>query len=64
MNEQVNSTMRPFVNALLHRPWQMTEEVDHLAREQAMRERDYARRRAAHPDPNDPDHPDELEDVL
>jgi hypothetical protein len=55
--------MRPFVNALLHRPWQMLEDVDHLAREQAMRERDYARRRAAHPDPSDPDHPDELEEA-
>jgi hypothetical protein len=28
-----------------------------------MRERDYARRRAAHPDPSDPDHPDELEEA-
>jgi len=62
MNEHVNPTMRPFVNALMHR-CRPAEEIDHLAREQALRERDHEQRRAAHPDPHDPDHPDELEEA-
>ena len=59
MNEHVNSEHRAVLNRMF-RPIP-DDEYDHRAREQAIRERDYERRRAAHPDPHDPDHPDELE---
>ena len=32
-------------------------DVDHFAREEAMRERDYERRLMLHPDSRDPEHP-------
>lgn len=57
MNEHVNHHHRAVLGMFFP-----VEEIDHLAREQAMRERDYARRRAAHPDPRDPDHPEQPRD--
>jgi len=61
MNDHIHPTLRPAINTLLHRPWPVEREIDPFERQEAMRERDYERRRAAHPDPHDPDHPDELE---
>ena len=61
MNEHVSSGFRSLLNSLL---LARGMEDDYLAREQAQRERHYEQRRAAHPDPSDPDHPDELEEML
>ena len=49
--------VQPDIAACLHKYWPIPIDTDHLAREQAMRERDYERQRMAHPDPRDPDHP-------
>ena len=64
MNEQVHSTNASIRQRAPAPPLADAGDVDHLAREQAMRERDYERRRAAHPDPSDPEHPDELEGAI
>lgn len=57
MDEHVN----PGISALLHRFWPIPIDVDHFAREEALRERARDRRFMAHPDPADPDHPEEDE---
>ena len=49
------------IAALLHRFWPIPRDVDHFAREEAMRERDCERRLMLHPDPHDPDHPEDDE---
>ena len=45
--------------ALLHRFWPIPRDVDHFEREEALREQARERRLMAHPDPADPDHPDD-----
>lgn len=57
MNKHVNDD----IAACLHGHFNIPRDVDHFAREEAMRERDYERRLLAHPDPRDPDHPEDDE---
>ena len=45
------------ISALLHRFWPIPRDVDHFAREEALREKARDRRLMAHPDPRDPEHP-------
>ena len=53
----MNDHVDPGISALLHRFWPIPRDVDHFAREEAMRERDYERRLMLHPDSRDPEHP-------
>lgn len=53
----MNDHVDPGISALLHRYWPIPRDVDHFAREEAMRERDYERRLMLHPDPRDPEYP-------
>ena len=55
MNEHVNPEHRAILNRMF-RP--IPDEYDHLAHEEARRDAAYERRRRAHPDPRDPDHPE------
>lgn len=55
----MNTHVNPVHGAILHRWWALPADIDHLAREQALSERDHERRMQAHPDPRDPDHPEE-----
>lgn len=57
----MNDHVDPGISALLHRFWPIPRSVDHFAREEAKRERDYERRLLCHPDPRDPDHPEDDE---
>ena len=57
MDEHVN----PSISALLHRFWPIPRDVDHFAREEALREKARERRLLCHPDPHDPDHPEDDE---
>ena len=57
MNDHIN----PGISALLHRFWPIPRDVDHFEREEALRERARERRLMLHPDPHDPDHPEDDE---
>lgn len=57
----MNDHVDPGVAALLHRFWPIPRDVDHFAREEALREKARERRLMAHPDPADPDHPEDDE---
>ena len=59
MNEHVNPEHRAILNRMF-RP--IPDDYDHLAREEARRDAAYERRRRAHPDPRDPDHPEQPRD--
>lgn len=53
MNNHVNQ----LIAECLHGYWPAPIDVDHFAREDALREKARERRLMAHPDPRDPDHP-------
>jgi len=53
MNDHVHSA----IAACLHRYWPIPIDDDHIAADEAKRERARERRLMAHPDPRDPDHP-------
>lgn len=57
----MNDHVDPGIAALLHRYWPIPRDVDHFEREEALREKARERRLMAHPDPTDPDHPDDDE---
>lgn len=59
----MDAHVNPGISALLHRFWPIPRDVDHdhFEREQSLRERARERRLMAHPDPADPDHPEEDE---
>lgn len=47
------------IAALLHRHWPIPRDVDHFAREEALREKARERRLMAHPDSRDPERPED-----
>ena len=53
MNDHINHA----IAATLHRFWPIPIDVDHFAREEAMRERAREMQILCHPDPRDPDYP-------
>lgn len=57
MNEHVNSVIATTLQSF----WNGPREIDVTERIEALREAEYERRRMVHPDPSDPDHPDEPE---
>lgn len=57
MNDHINHA----IAATLHRFWPIPRDVDHFEREEALRERARDRRFMAHPDPRDPEHPEDDE---
>ena len=57
----MDAHVNPGISATLHRFWPIPRDVDHFEREQALRERARERRLMAHPDPRDPEHPEEDE---
>lgn len=57
MDDHVN----PLISACLHRYWPIPIDVDHFAIEDAKREKVRERRLMQHPDPHDPDHPEDEE---